>query len=249
MRARLLCLIMVRVFGWLVLPGRSQASKDAEIMALRHEVAVLRRQVTQPGPDWAGRAILAALARHLPAVPRARRLVTPGTLLAWHRRLITRKWTCPSRPGRPRTSQDIRGLVVRLARENPARDTAGCTASCAGSATASARRPYGGSCVPGGTGRPRGGQARPGGRSCAHRLMACWPVICFMSRLAGRSPTSNKANVIIYGAFTAAGVDTQHNNNTDMGRFRWWWQVQGSNLRRLSRRFYRPIVLLDSYIA
>src|SRR4051794_25620667 len=84
---------MLRVFGWLVLLGRSQASKDAEIMVLRHEVAVLRRQVTRPKPDWADRAILAALARHLPAVLRAHLLVTPGTLLAWHRRLITRKWT------------------------------------------------------------------------------------------------------------------------------------------------------------
>src|SRR5207344_3226668 len=111
---------MVRLAGWLVLLGHSQASKDAEIMVLRHEVAVLRRQVTHPGPDWADRAILAALARHLPAVLRVHRLVTPGTLLGWHRRLITRKWTYPNRPGRPRTSQTIRDLVLQLAQGNPA---------------------------------------------------------------------------------------------------------------------------------
>jgi putative transposase len=117
---RLFYLIAIRVFGWLMLLGGGQASKDVEIMVLHHEVAVLRRQVARPKLDWAGRAVLAALARLLPAVRRGHRLVTPGTLLAWHRRLITRKWTCPGRPGGPRTSQEIRDLVLRLALENPA---------------------------------------------------------------------------------------------------------------------------------
>ena len=72
---------MVRVFGWLVLLCRSQASKDADIMVLPHEVMVLRRQVAQPCPDWADRAVLAALAGLLPAALRGSRLVTPGTLL------------------------------------------------------------------------------------------------------------------------------------------------------------------------
>jgi hypothetical protein len=111
---------MTRVFGWLVLLGRSQASKDAEIMVLRHEAMVLRRQIACPKPDWADRAVLAALARLLPAALRGGRLVTPGTLLAWHRRLIKRKWTYAGRPGRPAVSKEIRDLVLRLADENPA---------------------------------------------------------------------------------------------------------------------------------
>ncbi|MFI7469990.1 integrase core domain-containing protein [Nonomuraea sp. NPDC049646] len=120
MSVRLLYLIMIRVFGRLALRGRSEAAKDVEIMVLRHEVAILRRQVTRPTPDWADRALLSALTRLLPSGLRAHRLVTPGMLLAWHRRRIRRRWTYPSRSGRPRTSKEIRELVVRLTRENPA---------------------------------------------------------------------------------------------------------------------------------
>ena len=98
-------------------------------MVLRHEVMVLRRQVAPSKPEWADRAILAALARRLPAALRGRRLVTPGTLLAWHRRLLTRKWTYPSPPGRPAAGREVRDLVLRLAGENPRGDTAGCMAS------------------------------------------------------------------------------------------------------------------------
>ena len=120
MSVRLLYLIFVRLCGWLVLLGRSSASKDAELLVLRHEVAVLRRTNPRPRLDWADRAVLAALIRLLPARLRMHQLITPGTVLRWHRRLITRKWTYPNRIGRPPVSAQITTLITQLATENNA---------------------------------------------------------------------------------------------------------------------------------
>ncbi|HEV2378121.1 MAG TPA: helix-turn-helix domain-containing protein [Streptosporangiaceae bacterium] len=118
MSFRLLYLMFVRVCGWLVLLGRSSASKDAELLVLRHEVAVLRRANPRPRLDWADQAVLAALIRLLPGRLRAHRLVTPGTVLRWHRRLIARKWTYPHRAGRPPVSAEIAELIERFVTEN-----------------------------------------------------------------------------------------------------------------------------------
>jgi hypothetical protein len=119
MALRLLYLILDRLLSWLMLLGRATSSKDIELLVLRHEVAVLRRTSPKPRLDWADRALFAALIQRLPAALRGHRLVTPATVLRWHRRLVTKKWTYPNRSGRPPVDPAIAALIERLARENP----------------------------------------------------------------------------------------------------------------------------------
>ena len=125
MTLRFAYLAVLRVSSWLALLARSDRTKDAEILILRHQLAVLqRRQPCRPKLNWADRALLAVL---LGVIPKARRhglrlLVTPDTILRWHRNIVRRRWAARSkrgRTGRPATRRNIKTLVLRLARENP----------------------------------------------------------------------------------------------------------------------------------
>jgi putative transposase len=119
---RFVYLAVLRVFGWLALLARSDRAKDAEILILRHQVAVLQRQVKAPRLSLADRAVLAALARLLPRsqLRQLRLIVSPRTLLRWHADLVRWHWTHPRRAsGRPWTAQAVRALVLEMARDNP----------------------------------------------------------------------------------------------------------------------------------
>ena len=98
---RLLYLLFLKVLRLVVLLGRPSSTKDIELLVLRHEVAVLRRTNPRPRLDWADRAVFAALIQRLPRALRCHRLVTPDTILRWHRRLVRGRWTYPHRIGRP----------------------------------------------------------------------------------------------------------------------------------------------------
>jgi putative transposase len=113
-------LILREVLQLIVLGLRGQRANEVEILVLRHQVAVLRRQVKRLDLEPSDRSLLSALSRLLPRPRWATFLVTPATLLRWHRTLIARKWTHPQRwPGRPTVRAEIRALVLRLAKENP----------------------------------------------------------------------------------------------------------------------------------
>ena len=131
----------------LVRGRRSEFAKDVELLVLRHQLAVLRRQQPRPYVRATDRAFLAALSRLLPRRRCPGLIVTPQTLLRWHRELVRRRWTQPQRTGgRPPVARRVRELVLRLARENPRWGYARIALSCSSSASASHRAPSGGSC-------------------------------------------------------------------------------------------------------
>ena len=120
MLPKLVYLMLCRSIQLLALRGRGDAAKDLEILVLRHQLTVLRRQVPRPKLEPADRALLAALSRRLPRSSWSCFVVRPETLLGWHRRLVAGVWTYPHRrPGRPPLDEQLQQLIVRLARENP----------------------------------------------------------------------------------------------------------------------------------
>jgi hypothetical protein len=132
---RFVFLLITRIVTWLRLSRREEKWRIAEILILRHQLAVLqRRQSCRPDLNWADRALLATL---FGLIPRARRhalrlLVSPDTILRWHRGIVRRRWAGRSmhgETGRPATRRNISALVLRLARENAGWSIAGSTAS------------------------------------------------------------------------------------------------------------------------
>jgi len=172
--SKLAYLTLCRCIQLLALLARGDAAKDLEILVLRHQLTVLRRQSSRPRLQPADRALLAALSRALPRARWSCFFVKPETLLRWHRRLVAGAWTYPHRgTGRPPLDQELQQLIVQLATENPRwgdqrikGELLHLGVQVSATAIRTTLRRYG--AVMDST-LPLGGRARPGGRSCASK--------------------------------------------------------------------------------
>jgi putative transposase len=117
---KLIYQMFAKLMTWMMLHTRSDTTKDIEILVLRHQLAVLQRRTPRPQISWTDPALIAALTGLPPARRRLGLLVTPSTILRWHRQLIRRRWiTRSARAGRPAVPAGVRAVIVRLANENP----------------------------------------------------------------------------------------------------------------------------------
>ena len=186
MLSKLAYLTLCRSIQLLVLAAGGDTAKDLEIVVLRHQLAVLRRQIPRPRLEPADRALLAAVSRVLPRARWSCFFVQPETLLRWHRRLVAGAWAYPHRQtGRPPLDHRIQQLIVRLAAENPRWATSASRVSSSGLACGS--RPPRSERRSAATGwsRRRGGRPSAGRRSCASRPLASWPATSSPSTRCG----------------------------------------------------------------
>jgi hypothetical protein len=191
MLSKLAYLTLCRSIQLLVLLARTDAAKDLEILVLRHQLTVLRRQVARPRLQPADRALLACVSRVLPHSRWWCFFVQPETLLRWHRRLVAGTWTYPNRgPGRPQLHQEIQQLIIRWPRRTRAGATSASKASCCASACGSRQPGSAPRCAAMGLTRHHDEGPRPGVRSCVSRPLGSSPATTSPSTRCGSSSSA-----------------------------------------------------------
>jgi hypothetical protein len=182
MAVKLIYQMFAKLLSWMVLHARSNAANEIEILVLRHQLAVLQRRTPRPQISWSDRAVITALARLLPARRRRGFLVTPATILRWHRQLLRCRWTTqPVRAGRPAIPTGLRALTVRLATENPTWGYRRVHGELAGLGYHIGASTCGRSSTRRASTHLRGEPGRPGRSSSTRKPRRSWPATCSTS--------------------------------------------------------------------